>query len=291
MYLNHYQLTAKPFTLLPDPAFLYLGKQYALAYAMLQYGLLNDSGGFIVITGEVGSGKTTLIRKILAEVNEASTLGLIQYTHSEYGELLQWVLMAFNLDYKNKNKAELYQDFVNYTETQQRLGKRVVLVIDEAHNLSTAALEEIRMLANINTEQGQVLQLIISGQPELLRKLRQPELSQFAQRVTIQYHLDALNKQECMDYINHRLTVAGASADIFDDPALLLIAYHSRGIPRVINTLCDLSLLYGFAEQAVSIDEKIVRKVIHDRKIGGLFSGIEEESSATVSSIKEGTYW
>lgn len=288
MYLQHYNLSSKPFTLLPDPAFLYLGKQHALAYAMLQYGLLNDSGGFIVITGEVGSGKTTLIRRILADANDAAILGLISYTHSEFGELLQWVLMSLNLEYKNKSKAELYQDFAEYIRAQKRLGKRVVLVIDEAHNLSPATLEEIRMLANLNTEQGQVLQLIISGQPELLENLRRPELHQFAQRVTIQYHLEALIKQECFDYIRHRLAVAGATTDIFDESALLLIAYYSRGIPRVINTLCDLSLLYGFAEQTGTIDDKIVRKVIRDRKIGGLFMDLEEENTATLSSIKGG---
>ena len=287
MYLQHFQLAVKPFTLLPDPAFLYMSKRHAMAYALLEYGMLNDSGGFIVITGEVGSGKTTLIRKMLAETNNAASIGLLNHTHSNYGELLQWVLMSFNLEFKNKTKVELYQDFINFIKNHQLVGKRVVLVIDEAHNLSLENLEEIRMLANINTESGQVFQLIISGQPELLQKLRMPELSQFAQRVTIQYHLETLGKDECFDYIKHRLVVAGATYFIFDDSALLTIWYYSRGIPRVINTLCDLSLVYGFSEQRKYINADIVRQVINDRKTGGLFIENDVDGDVNVNHIEE----
>lgn len=291
MYLQHYQLAAKPFTLLPDPEFLYMGKRHATAYALLEYGMLNDSGGFIVISGEVGSGKTTLLRKILTENYTTATIGLLNHTHSDYGELLQWVLMSFNLKFKNKNKVELYYDFINFIKTQHQKGKPVVLILDEAHNLSLETLEEIRMLANINTEAGKIFKLIISGQPELLHKLRQPELSQFAQRVTIQYHLEALNKQECFEYIKHRLTVAGAQNEIFDESAILMVWYYSRGTPRVINTLCDLSLVYGFAEKTTVISAEIVRQVMHDRKIGGLFTADDDATDITVSPVNEGMLW
>ncbi|NNF16565.1 MAG: AAA family ATPase, partial [Gammaproteobacteria bacterium] len=166
MYEQFYKLDEKPFTLLPDPAFLYLGKKHQMALTMLQYGLANNSG-FSVITGEIGSGKTTLIRRLLNEMDDDISVGLISNTHQSFGDLLQWVLMAFGLEHKGKEKVECYETFVNYVVEEYAGNKRTVLIIDEAQNLSIETLEELRMLSNINSDKNQVLQLILVGQPEL----------------------------------------------------------------------------------------------------------------------------
>lgn len=272
MYEQFYNLKSKPFSLLPDPEYLYFSKRHSLAYGMLKYGLQDDSGGFAVITGEVGAGKTTLLNKLLTAIDERTTVGLISQTQRNSDELFRWVMMSYKLPYQGMDKVELYERFVEFTEQQYAKGKCCLLIIDEAQNLELEALEELRMLTNVNTDRGQKLKLILSGQPQLLAKLKMPELKQFAQRVAIQYHLDSLNKEEGLEYIRHRLRKAGADADLIDEGASTIVWYYSRGIPRVMNKLCDMSLVYGFAEQRQNINAELVKKVIQDREIGGLFS-------------------
>jgi general secretion pathway protein A len=291
MYLEYFGMTSQPFTLLPDPDFLYMSKRHMLAYAMLQYGMYNESGEIIVITGEVGSGKTTLIRKLLRDSGRSSAIGMISYTPAASGDYLKWILNSYNLDYHGKDNVELYQMFSDYLDQQHARKARVTLIIDEAHNLSLSALEELRMLNNLNTDSGQKFQLVISGQPELLENLRSPGLSQFNQRVTLQYHLESLSRQECSDYIRHRLKVAGAHRQIFDITAETLISYYSRGIPRIMNTLCDLALLYAFAEQSPTVTTEIVRQLISDRKAGGLFVDADDEQIAASNVVREAAYF
>lgn len=269
MYESFYGFKEKPFSLLPDPAFLFPSKKHRMALTMLEYGLLNQAP-ITVVTGEVGSGKTTLIRQLLSQLESDVTVGLITNTHKSFGELLQWVLMAFGLPYKGKEKVELYDDFVAFLLGEYATGKRTVLIIDEAQNMVPETLEELRMLSNINADKDQVLQLILVGQPELRATLNRPDLKQFMQRIASGYHLDALTEPETRSYIAHRIEVAGGASSIFDDEACRLVWYHSRGIPRVINSICDTSLVYGFAEQRASIDARLVGDVIADRRSTGL---------------------
>ena len=225
----------------------------------------------MVITGEVGSGKTTLIRKLLIDINDSATIGLLSHAAYKFNELLEWILSVYGIEYTSGSKVEQYQKLINFINKEFSQNRLCILIIDEAQNLDLDALEQLRMLTNLNTENGQKLQLILSGQPELLSKLRQPELSQFAQRVSVQYHIEPLAKDECVSYIKHRLSIAGDRLDIFDTAACIMIWYYSRGIPRVINSICDLSLVYGYAEQKNTIDTEIIRAVMQDRKSGGLF--------------------
>lgn len=280
MYESFYGFDEKPFTLLPDPSFLYLGKKHRMALTMLQYGMVNNAG-FSVITGEIGSGKTTLIRRLLDEMESDVTVGLISNTHQSFGELLQWVLMAFGLDYKGKEKVERYETFVNFVVDEYASNKRTVLIIDEAQNLSIDTLEELRMLSNINADKNQVLQLVLVGQPELRATLMLPSLKQFAQRISVSYHLEALSAQETVDYIHHRVKVAGGEPAVFPESACSMVWYYSRGVPRVINTICDTALVYGFAEQENEISGAIIKDVVRDRKLGGIFAGRGGEPAAT----------
>ena len=271
MYEKFHGFKEKPFSLLPDPSFLYMTRGHSMALTMLEYSLTNESAGICVISGEIGSGKTTLIRKLLSNMEAQFITGLLTNTHSDFGSLLQWVSMTFGLDYKNMESVELYENFVNFAIEQYANGKRTVLIIDEAQNLSYKALEELRMLSNINADKNQVLQLIMVGQPELRETFKIQQLEQLNQRVTVSYHLSNLNQLEGSDYIRHRLEAAGGDPDLFSDSACKAIWYHSRGVPRIINTLCDTALVYAFAEQKNRIDISLVNEIIHDRKESGFF--------------------
>ncbi len=270
MYESFFGFKEKPFSLLPDPGFLYLSKKHSMALTMLQYGLMNQAG-ITVITGEVGSGKTTLIRKLLSEIDNDVSIGLISNTHESFGDLLQWVSMAFDLDYKGKDKVALYDTFVNYIINEYSNSKRTVLIIDEAQNLSPSVLEELRMLSNINADKDQVLQLILVGQPELRGTLQRQDLRQFAQRVSADYHLAPLLLDEAVGYIQHRIKVVGGNENIFEIDACKIIWKYSGGIPRLINTLCDTALVYAYAEQIKSISLKLASEVIIEKQKGGIF--------------------
>lgn len=285
MYENFYGFKEKPFTLLPDSSFLYMTKAHTMALTMLEYSLSSETAGICVISGEIGSGKTTLLRKLLNSVDKHSfTTGMLTNTHSQYGELLQWISMAYDLPYKGLEKVELYDQFVKFTIEQYARGKRTVLIIDEAQNLSIEALEELRMLSNINSDKNQVLQLILVGQPELRTTFKIERLEQLNQRVTVSYHLSELSQADSIGYIHHRLETAGGTADIFDETACKAIWYHSRGIPRLINSLCDMALVYGFAEQKQQVDIELINELINDRKASGFFTR-EDDGDNNVTRI------
>ncbi|MEJ2610145.1 MAG: AAA family ATPase [Candidatus Thiodiazotropha sp.] len=264
MYENFYGFTEKPFTLLPDPSFLYLGDKHSTAYAMLEYGLISQAG-FSVITGEVGSGKTTLIRHLLNRLEEDVSVGLVSSSHRDMGELLRWVLLAFGLDYRETEKVALHDLFTQFLIDQYAQNKRTVLIVDEAQNLQAQVLEELRLLSNINADKHQVLQIILVGQPQLREFLRHEDLLQFQQRVSVDYHLSALSEEETRAYIFHRTRMAGRSKPLFTRGASTLIYRASQGIPRVINTLCDAVLVYGFADQVTLLDSKLVIRVLEDK--------------------------
>ena len=272
MYESFYGLREKPFSLLPDPGFLYLGSKHSMALTMLQYGLVNQAG-FTVIAGEIGCGKTTLIRCLLNQMEQDVTVGLISNTQRAIGELLQWVLLAFGLDYRNKEKVELYETFIDFVIGEYSKHRRTVLIVDEAQNLEVQTLEELRMLSNINADKDQVLQLILVGQPELRKKLRRPELVQFAQRIAVDYYLEPLGPEETQEYIHHRLHVAGGDPSLFDAEACRVVHQYSHGVPRLTNILCDTALVYGFADRREKIDAALVREVVLDKGRSTLFSG------------------
>lgn len=270
MYESFYEFREKPFSLLPDPEFLYLGETHSTALTMLETGLMNLAG-ITVITGEIGCGKTTLIRYLLSKMEQDTTVGLISNTHRSFGELMPWVLLAYGLEYRNKEKAERYEAFVNFLIQEYAQGRRTVLIIDEAQNLASDMLEELRTLSNINADKDQVLQLILVGQPEIRDILRSANLEQFVQRIAVDYHLEALGSEETCDYIQHRLRVAGGDPSLFDAAACDVVYHHSRGIPRLINLLCDTALIYGFAEKEQRIGAGLVNEVAADKLKGGIF--------------------
>ena len=275
MYESYYGFKEKPFSLLPDPAFLFLGKKHSAALSILQYGLLNQAG-FTVITGEIGCGKTTLIRYLLDHMKQDVTVGLITNTHRTFGDLLQWILLAYGLDFRGKEKAEEYRIFVDFVVGEYARGHRTVLIIDEAQNLDAETLEELRVLSNVNADKDQVLQLILAGQPDLRDTLRAPHLLQFAQRVAADYHLEPLSASETREYIRHRIRVAGGAPGLFGKDACEEVHDYSRGVPRLINILCDTALVYGYAAQRRRITTAIVREVVRDKSRGGLFPGAQQ---------------
>lgn len=264
MYEAFYGFSEKPFSLLPDPSFLYLGKEHSHTFSMLEYGLRNQAG-ITVITGEIGSGKTTLIRYLLKQISDDICVGLLSNTQPDNGELLRWALLALDQDYGEPNKVSLYDAFSTFLIAQYAKNRRTILVIDEAQNLEPLVLEELRMLTNINIDKHQVLQLILVGQPQLRNTLQLPELIQFSQRVSVDYHLTALTESETVAYVHHRTRLAGCEREIFTQKALHLIFQACKGIPRIINVLCDTALVYGFADQEPSIGAAVIRSVIKDR--------------------------
>ena len=269
MYEEFFGLNKAPFTLSPDPSFLYLSKSHRMAITMLEYGLMNRAP-ISVVTGEVGCGKTTLLRRLLTLVPDDVVVGMVTHTHASFRELLQWIASAFDIDFGKKSGIALYKAFLDYLNEQYNQGRRVVLIVDEAQNLTISALEGIRLLSNVNVDADFMLQLVLVGQPELLDTMRRPELRQLAQRVSVDYHLAPLTEEETGRYIRHRLAVAGGDAELFDDHACRLIYKCSDGIPRLINTLCDMSLVYAYAEEQHTINKELVAAVIRDRQNGGV---------------------
>lgn len=269
MYEEFYRLREPPFALTPDPEFLYPSSQHGFALTMLRYGVLSGAG-FCVLTGEVGSGKTLVVRKLLAGLHEEVTVGLLNNLASNADDLLRWVSMAFSLPHAGQETVTLYQQFVDFLLREYAAGRRVALIVDEAQNLDADMLEHLRLLSNVNDGKHVLLQTFLVGQPELLETLRLPQLRQFAQRVGIDYHLQPLDLQDTIAYVRHRLTVAGGDAGLFSTGAVALVHQSSGGVPRLINQLCDMALVHGFAEQQAQIDAALMKQVIEGRRLGGI---------------------
>lgn len=276
MYESFYGLKEKPFSLLPDPDFLFMSSKHSLALSILEYSLAGQAG-FCAITGEIGSGKTTLIRALLRRIGRDITLGLIANTHSGLTDITAWALAAFGRDVGTQSDTDIYQQFMHFLVDEYGAGRRCVLIVDEAQNLTVDALEELRLLSNINADKDLLLQIVLVGQPELLVKLKSPELSQFAQRISISYHLSPLTYLETRRYIRHRLEVAGARRPIFTDMAIGAIQYYAGGVPRIVNSICDMSLVYGLADNTTEIDLPVVQRVIGDRMASGVSPFTREE--------------
>lgn len=274
MYCEHYGLREKPFSLIPDPSYLHFSPGHHLAYTMLEYGM-HEQTGITVITGEIGCGKTTLLKYLLNQTNENElTIGLLDSYLDPSLRFLYWFAYTFDIATDSKDYVSLLRDVKRYLDGQRNAGKRVILIVDEAQNLSIEALEELRLLTNINSDKNFVLQVILVGQPQLLDLLSEQKLVQFAQRITSEYHLESLSWLDTKAYINHRMKVAGASYRVFDEFAMGVIYYHSRGVPRVINTLCDYALVHGYASGTRFIDFRTAVQATRGRKIGGVSGAI-----------------
>jgi general secretion pathway protein A len=248
MYLDLFKLRELPFRLSPDPAFLFLSKHHARAKAYME-STIWFTDGFVVITGEIGSGKTTLIETFLKELEKDVVVAQINQTQVTATEFLQSVLAQFGFQPFKMKKAELLATLNNFLIEQYASGRRVLLIVDEAQNLTSKVLEEIRMLSGIETTKDKVLRIILAGQPELNDKLNSNELTQLAQRVRLRFHLTPLSRSDAEAYIHHRLEVAGsAGRQIFEPESMSIIYRYTGGIPRLINTLCDTSMMAAFAK-------------------------------------------
>ena len=264
MYYDLFQLTEPPFRLTPDPQFLYASKQHARAKAYMESTIwLAD--GFVAITGEIGSGKTTLIESFLAELPDNVVLAQINQTQLTPVEFLQALLVEFGFKPFRKKKIELLAMLKDFMIEQYAAGKILLLVVDEAQNLSRRVLEELRLLSGIESRKEKLLRIILAGQPELAKKLDSPRLEQLSQRVRLRFHLGALSKRETKEYIEHRLEVAGAGdRKIIEDPAHDSVFRFSGGVPRLINVLCDTTMLCAFAEGQTIITAELVDTAIEE---------------------------
>ena len=269
IYTEHFGLTERPFTLLPDPDFLFWSEEHSRAYAMLEYGMLTHAP-ITVITGEIGAGKTTLIRYLLRNLPEEFTVGLVSNAQGNRGELLHWVLMALGVQADmNASYVQLFAQFQDFLIEEYAAGRRTMLIFDEAQNLSVETLEELRMFSNINADKDELLQLVLVGQPELRDLIAQPRLVQFAQRVAAEYHLPGLSAEAVRACIEHRLEVAGARQEIFTPAACECVHLASRGIPRLVNQICDYAMVYAFIDGLDKVDAGVIEQVISDRGARG----------------------
>jgi type II secretory pathway predicted ATPase ExeA len=266
-FIETFGLQERPFTLLPDPDFIYWSKMHQRAYTVLEYGV-KTRAPITVITGEVGAGKTTLVQNLLREFDEDTVVGLISNAQGGRGDLLQWALGALDVpsdpasDYVVKH--QVLQNFLieNYAQ-----GRRVVLIIDEAQNLSREGLEELRMMTNINSGKDELLQLILVGQPELRDIISSYDMRQFTQRVMASFHLSNMDFETTEAYVRHRLLHAGGTGDEFTRGAIALIHKYSDGVPRLVNKFADFAMVYAASADTAQVDEMTVCEVISD----GLF--------------------
>ncbi len=269
MYLKFYNLTEKPFSVTADPNFLYLSKKHREAISHMQYGI-QERMGFLEITGEIGAGKTTVCKALMNQMDQHTKTAFILNGNLSEIQLLQAIIEDLGIQVKTKNKITMLNELNKFLLEQLRHRNNVVLIIDEAQNLKPALLEQVRLLSNLETEKEKLLQIILVGQPELKEKLASAELKQLRQRIAIRYHIYPLSRHEVEGYISHRLNVAGCNnGGIFHKDAFEEIFKFSGGIPRLINILCDKSLLAGYAADKKTIDSDIVKKCA--KEIEGVF--------------------
>lgn len=273
MYNNFFGFTESPFNLTPNSRFFFASHKHTEALDSLIYAI-DQRKGFVVITGEIGSGKTTVCRTLLNKLDRHTQIALVTNTHLSGKDLLMTILEEFEIDFIPGSKSKLLSQLNAYLIDQMERNNNVVLIIDEAQNLKASVLEEIRMLSNLETETEKLIQIILLGQPELKQKLALHNLEQLRQRVSVYFHLSPLNEEDTKQYIRFRTKVASESdREYFTEGALSDIYHFSKGVPRLVNQLCDNALLTGYVEEAQVIDERIIRDVIQDSPIYQLVGG------------------
>ena len=263
MYTDFYDLIGKPFELTPDPRYVYLSVHHKEALAHLKYGV-DERKGFIQLTGEVGTGKTTMLDVLISELDASTAVAKLSHTTIDEVDLLRMIARGFDVDGTSEagSKADLLELLRDRLTAWSKEGRNAVLVVDEAQNLSLPVLEEIRLLSNLKANGRLGLQIILAGQPELREKLENPELRQLRQRIGIRYHLTPLSSTETAEYVAHRMAVAGAERGIFRDGAVEAVYEYSQGVPRLVNMICDRALLAGYAESRPAISRELVAKAI-----------------------------
>jgi type II secretory pathway predicted ATPase ExeA len=268
VYEHFFGLRAKPFALTPDARFLYPSHAHGMALTMLEYGL-ESHAPLLLLTGEIGSGKTTLVRRFLDDLGERCAIGLISQAHRRVPSILGWALSALEIAPADDSDIAMREALVDACVREYGRGRRTLLVVDEAQNLSPDVLEELRLLLNVNADEDLVLQILLVGQPELRETLRGPGLRQLAQRVAADYHLRPLGPEETAGYVRHRLSVAGGSPKTFRADALEFVHAATGGVPRLVNQLCDMGLVYAYSGQQRFVDARLLRQVLSDREAVG----------------------
>jgi len=274
MYLDFHGFREKPFNLTPDPRFVFLSKNHKEAFAHLLYGI-NNHAGFIVLTGEVGSGKTTVLRTLLSQLDpEHHRTALIFNPCLSPTELLQNINREFGIPADLSNHSSLLDSLNQFLLKENAEGRTVVLVIDEAQDLETPVLEQIRLISNLETDREKLIQIVLSGQPEFLKILNRNDMRQLNQRITVRYHLQPMDFQDTLHYISHRLELAGGRSErVFSSGALKRIYRYSKGLPRLINAACDRALLTGYARDTTKINSRIAGAGIKDMRKSPAFNG------------------
>ena len=264
MYLSHFKLRDLPFRLTPDTEYLFLSSDHARAKSYMEYTVWNREG-FVVITGEVGAGKTTLVKQILSELDENVIAAHVFQTQLNDVEFLQAVLVEFGFKPFQAPKAELLDTLNSFLIEQFQAGRQIVLIVDDAHNLGLKTLEEIRMLSGLETSKEKIVHIMLVGQPQLNDLLDRPELEQLRQRVRLRYHIKPLSQNDTKDYIQHRLKIAGAEGEeIFDASAYPIVHEYTGGLPRLINSLCDTALVVAYADGQTRVSKEVLRSAIEE---------------------------
>ncbi|GAB4390633.1 MAG: XrtA-associated ATPase [Thermodesulfovibrionales bacterium] len=279
MYESFFNFRSKPFELVPNPNFLFPSRSHKKAMTYLDYGI-REKVGFVLLTGEVGSGKTTLIRDLMKKLDGEITLSKVFNTKVNAEQLIAMINDDFGLPISGKNKVQLWRELNDFLIEQYANGRHSVLIVDEAQNLDEELLEEVRMLSNLETDSAKLLQMILVGQPELRKTLSRPELRQLRQRISISYHIFPLTPKETEEYILHRMEVAGnRDAVAFSDDTIAIIHSFSRGVPRLINIVCDFLLLSAFAEDKRELSPELVREVVGEVEMENRYWGDEAEEA------------
>lgn len=264
MYCQFYNLKERPFNVTSDPAFFFLSQQHKEALSHLLYGVTQRKG-ILVITGEIGTGKTTLCRFFLNQLPKNVKTAFILNPYFSEIQLLEAIIKDFGLKVKNKSRLSFVWELNNFLLGESEAGNNVVLIIDEAQNLRPQALEQVRLLSNLETEKDKLLQIVLMGQPELNRKLNFYDLRQLQQRIMVRYHIRPLEEHELSEYINHRLNIAGSNGSVtFKDETFKAIFDFSGGVPRLVNVICDRALLAGFVAETKTINMDIINKCIKE---------------------------
>jgi type II secretory pathway predicted ATPase ExeA len=263
-YIDHFGLSERPFSLLPDPDFLYWTDDHKRAYTMLEYGVATRAP-ITLITGEVGAGKTTLLQYLLHKLDDNITVGLVSNIHGDHGDLLRWVMMALEIPVdKTADYVDRFETFQRFLISEYAAGRHVLMIFDEAQNMAQASLEELRMLTNINSNKDELLQLLLIGQPELRDIIRRPDMKQFAQRIASSFHLSHMDQKTVYSYIVHRLEKAGGEAHMFSREAADMVHEITGGTPRLVNQLCDLCMLYASISQREIVGVEHVNAVLKE---------------------------